>query len=139
MNDIPAHLIMLMKLSPLAKVTRLGDEDRICIEFATRLRELTVKRKLHAVWEHIPNEGKRSLVAALILRAMGLIAGAGDYSFSWGTGSGFIEFKASEKRKQTTYQIAFEEWCKEEGVKYSVCHTADEGIAVLEKWGVITW
>ncbi len=136
MKPIKPYLLSLMQCASLPNMVRLGAEDRICIEFATRLRHLALEGRLKCTFTHLANEGKRSLIVARILRALGMITGAPDYVICWENGSGFIEMKAG-KGVQTPAQKWFEAWCSDNKVAYRLCYSADEAIAEMEDWGVI--
>lgn len=137
----PAFLVSLMLRDKVPyswgkrRVT-LKPEEQMSVELADNLRELTLQRKMHCVFTHIANEGKRSLLVALITKAMGMIPGVGDFLFCWATGSAFIELKAG-KNKQSENQKNFELWCQENDVKYAVCYSVEESILTLQRWGLI--
>lgn len=132
----PTYLVRLMARGKIPFKATVKPEELHCIKFADGLREYAITGKLTATWVHIPNEGKRHPITALIMRAMGMISGAGDYTVNWSTGSGYIEFK-NGKNTQTDYQKDFEQWCKAQGVHYEVCRTPTEGFNVLKNWGVL--
>lgn len=131
-----AFLVTLLHRSRLPTRTRLEPEQRLSIEVADRLRELSLTGKLNAVWTHVPNEGKRSRIVAMILKAMGLIPGTLDYNLSWATGSGYIELKVGQG-KETDNQILFACWCEAMGVRHETCRSWDEFEATLIKWGIL--
>jgi hypothetical protein len=118
------------------KFVILKPEEKMSVEFADKLRELTLQKQLRCLWCHIPNEGKRSLLTALIIKASGMIPGVGDFLFCWGGGSAFIELKAG-KNKQSIHQKNFELWCKENDVDYALCYSVEAAIGVLHDWGLI--
>lgn len=132
-----SDLINLMLRSKLPSFVKLKPEEQLCVSFADQLRYLTLEGRLNAIWAHCPSEGKRSITTALIMRAMGMHVGIGDYFFCWKNGSGFMEFKAG-KGKQTDGQKRFQEWCESEGVKYVVVRSAEDGIATLMLWGCLS-
>lgn len=139
---IPSFLIQLMCRIKIPAVwgrkhVVLEPEQKISVDLADALRELTLRRKIRAVWLHIPNEGKRSQLVAMILKAMGLIPGAPDFLFCWGEGSAFIELKAG-RNKQSDSQKHFELWCISSDVKYEVCYSADAALTKLKSWGIIS-
>src|SRR5258708_2131628 len=98
------NLLRIMLRIKLPSCVKLKPEEQLGISFADQLGHLTVGGYLNAVRGHSPSEGKRSVIVALILRAMGMHVGIGDYFFCWANGSGFIEFKAG-KGKQTEGQV----------------------------------
>lgn len=129
-----------MAYTSLARTTRLGPEDCIAGEFATRLRVATVEGRLRAVWCHVPNEmlggaGKPTRMSA-IARALGTIPGAGDYLFQWGGGNAVLECKTATGR-MTDNQKDMQQWCADMGVPYHVFRSADEGCAILRGLGVL--
>lgn len=135
---IPEYLekLMLRRTIPIAWC-RLKPEEKISIELANKLRELTLAGFFTAVWCHIPNEGKRSIIAGQILCAMGLISGTADFLFLHASGSAAIELKAGSG-KLTTNQQYFREWCLGNGINHAVCYSADGAIEALTAWGIIT-
>ena len=129
-------LLTLLYRKRLGLSIRLEPEQRLSIEIADWLREMSLTGKLKAVWTHIPNEGKRSRIVALVLAAMGMISGVSDYVFSWADGSGYIELKAGAN-KETDNQILFSCWCEALGVHHATCRTLEEVQTTLKEWGVI--
>lgn len=122
---LPSHGIDYSKLKP---------EQAICVEFANTLRQLTLENKLSYVWFHVPNEFLPSLKLNYSFerkqKHMGKICGVPDYCFLSQQDCFFIEFKAGS-RKQSPYQIIFEEWCTSKNVPYFLCRTPSEGIKVV--------
>ena len=132
---------------------RLGHEDKLSIEIADTLRNLSMDGLLNGVFCHLPNEGKRHKITGEILRAMGMITGAPDFVFIGAWGGGFIELKAPElrmaspktgksiiKRPQgelTEAQQDFQAWCIGEGAKHAVCRSVDEVLDTLRAWGAL--
>ncbi|EHK57744.1 hypothetical protein [Allomesorhizobium alhagi] len=136
----PAALLRLMTRPFLAPTLKLGPEDRICIEFANRLRAWTLEGRPVAVWSHIGNEigggTKNANIRYAIAKALGMITGASDYVFLWPGGSAALEAKAP-KGVQTAGQTDFEAWCTARGVPYRIMRSADEGEAILREMGVL--
>ena len=116
----------------------LKPEDKMCVTFANYLKKFSMEGKLKAVWLHIPNEfsGKQHFHFGNKLRMMGKIKGAYDYVFTWGTGSGFIEFKAG-KNKLTSEQQIFGDWCAVNGVSRAVVYSVSQALDALKEWGVL--
>lgn len=133
---LPAYLMRLMSRGKIPMKATVKPEERLSIEFADGLREYTITGKLSAVWHHNPNEGKRHPITAMIMKAMGMIPGVADYTFTWRGGSGHIELKTA-KNTQSDYQKDYEKWCEASGVPYEVCRTPIEGFNVLKNWGVL--
>jgi hypothetical protein len=118
------------------RIITLGTEESMCVEFADLLRINTINGSLRAVWTHVPNEGKRGWLVALIMRAMGMIPGCPDYIFLWQTGSGVIEFKAPKGKIQPN-QKDFKEWCDNAGIRHAYCYNLDAAVEVLRAWNVL--
>lgn len=137
---VPAFIRRLMADKKVGGL-KLGPEDRICIDFATRLRVAALEGRLRAIWCHVANEvgggrGRSSAIAYRVAKALGLIPGAADYFFMWEGGGGVIEFK-SETGRQTENQKDFQAWCEYLNVDYRIARSADEGEAILKEWGVL--
>lgn len=143
----PPFLIRLMSRAKIPMRATVKPEERISIQFADGLREYTLTGQLTACWHHNPNEGKRHPFTALIMKAMGLISGVGDFTFTWGSlelegnfyrpsGGGHIEMKFG-KGKQTPLQQDYQSWCELNGVPYVICRTPTEGLDVLKNWKVL--
>lgn len=98
-------------------------EQRFSIHLADRLRELTLTRRYRGIWSHIPNEGERSRLFGVLLKAMGLIPGATDYFFIWATGAGVIELKVHPETMSDT-QLDYRDWCVQSGVNHA-CVTCE--------------
>jgi len=92
--------------------------------------------KPRCVYTAVPNGGSRSLIEASNLKRQGVIAGAGDFVFTWDLGSGWIELK-TEKGMLNPNQLAFQASCQRLGVKYEVARSLDECIKVLKGWKVL--
>lgn len=137
---IPA-LARLMSYTRLSARVRLGPEDRMALDFATRLRVATLENRLRAVWTHPANElaggAGQPTVAAALARALGLITGTSDYLFLWEAGAAALEAK-SATGTMTPGQRDFAAWCAAIGVPHHVFRTADEGEAILRRLGVLT-
>lgn len=133
-------LARILSPSPVGKLV-LKPEEQIAAAFGATLRDGALTGQLHAVFCHVPNEiagRKRSRTAQIrytIAKAMGLIEGAPDYLFLWNSGSGALEAK-TDKGRQTDGQLAFESWCAREGVPYRIFRSPEEGLNILEEWGV---
>lgn len=131
------HLMMPQKLSANLK---LGQEDKICIEFANRLRAWTLQRQLIAVWSHIPNElaggTNNAKIRYAIAKALGMITGTADYLFLWRDGAAALEVKAA-RGIQSEGQKHFQVWCEMMGVPYFVVYSADEGERTLRNLGIL--
>lgn len=134
--EVSDFLTRLMACGQLLRGTKLGPEDRLCIEFAQKLRELTLCGRLRAVWLHVPNEGKRSIWVGQLRRAMGMQTGCPDYLFLTPTGAYGIEFKAKRGTVRPS-QKDFRAWMEEAGVGYALVRSVEDGIRSLESWNLV--
>lgn len=137
---VPMFLVKLMDRPKLGKV-KLGPEDLICIDFANRLRAYTLDGRLSAVWCHIGNEiggghGRSSQIAYSIGKALGVISGFPDYVFLWRGGCGLLEFKSGTGTLSEN-QRWFKAWSELSSLPYEVVRSADDGEAILRRWGVL--
>ncbi len=112
----------------------LKDEQKICVEFANEMRQLTLEGNLPYVWFHIANEflpsSKVNYSFESKLKHMGKMVGVPDYCFLSEKDSFFIEFKTA-KGRQTSTQKIFEKWCATNKVDYFLCRSAREGIDIV--------
>lgn len=133
MNSNLASLLIPNKSISYAS---LKEEQKMCVEFANGLRQMTLEGKLSYIWFHIANEflpsKQPNYSFEAKLKHMGKIAGLPDYCFIGENGSFFIEFKSS-KGRQTENQKKFEEWCRINKVPYFICRSAKEGFEVLRE------
>lgn len=130
----PHHLIRLMATRGFAG--RIGPEDREAIALANALRVATLEGRTGGPWTHVANEGKlSSRAAAALLKACGMLSGAPDYWFM-GTNGGCIELKRPGSRPSalSPAQRDFRDWCQDGNVRWAMCCSADEALAVLEEW-----
>jgi len=119
-----------------AKLVELKPEEKLCVEIADKLRALTGQGKLRGVWFHVPNEGKRNKLTAIILKAMGMISGTWDFPLMGPWGNGVIEIKVGTNGL-TDNQKYFSYWCGLWQVKRKVCYSWAEVEATLKEWGAI--
>ena len=119
---------------------RAGPEDRICIEWANRLRAYTLEGRLIGCWTHIANEaggkGKLAAIQAAKAKALGLIRGSADFVFTKENGALWVEVK-SDTGALTQAQRDFRDWALANGVDYVVVRSADEGDRVLMEKGFL--
>lgn len=133
---------LLMERSKLAWGWTIEPEQRICIEFADRMRIHVIQGTYYGIWGHCPNEGLRSKIVAAILRAMGMISGCADYSFMWvnlyngAQGRGVMECKVPGGQIQETQKL-YKAMCDRFGISHAYFHSADEGEEILRGWGAI--
>lgn len=107
------------------KNTKIGPEDTECVAFVEWLRKATRSGNVHAVWFHVPNEGRRSWKQGTLQRAKGLCPGTPDYIFIWEGGSLALEFK-SPSGNQTKGQREFEKWCAHENIPYHLVRSSTQ-------------
>ena len=118
-----------------------GPEDRLACEVADMLRVATLEGRLRATWTHIPHEvgggnNRASAVRYALAKAMGMIAGSGDYVFVWPDGGGWIELK-TPVGSLNPKQRDFREWCLTSDCNHAVCRTVEDVEATLMAWGVL--
>lgn len=97
-------------------------------------------------WTHIDN-GQRSgstiarKIAGGVAKRMGTKKGFPDYIFVWETDCphiGFIEFKTPEG-SLSKEQREFRDKClTSKFIKWELARSADQGMNILRKWGIIT-
>lgn len=83
-----------------------------CVKFLTY-------RYSHLVWNHSPNEGKRTKAQGGILKSMGMTKGFPDLEIFGPEGPVFIEFK-TDKGKQENEQIVVQERLEKLGYEYII-------------------
>lgn len=136
---VKAAILRLMSYRSLSRSVRLGPEDMISLDFATRLRAASIEGRLDAVWFHVANElahGHRTGVAAAIARALGMHRGVSDYIFLHATGALVLEAKSRTGRLHDG-QVDFRDWCTANGVPFHIIRSADEGEAILRQKGLL--
>jgi hypothetical protein len=110
---------------------RIGEEDRMCIQFSNYLRQLTLEDKFHYVWFHVPNQfGSYKPIFGLKQGWMGRIPGVPDFCFM-GPKSFFIEFKTS-KGKTSKEQDIFIEWCSSCRQSVYICRSFEEAKIIID-------
>lgn len=113
----------------------LKPEEQISINFADTMRDLTRSKMFNGIWLHIPNEGMRGKLTAIIMRAMGMIPGVADYIIVWryldAYKVAFIEMKAG-KNNQTPDQWHFQLWAESHGIPYHLCRASGDAIQALK-------
>lgn len=131
---------------------RLDREEELSLWVAAELRRLTRSGALRAVWSRLPAEirrgGRIASMQQTLGRVMGVVKGAPDFWFAWGTGAGLVELKTEraqgdmlEPGRRRTYMRAeqrdFREWAVGLGVKHAVCRSVPEVVSTLREWGRI--
>lgn len=128
------NLVSLLLPTQSISYAYLKDEQKICVEFANEMRQLTLEGNLPYVWFHIANEflpsSRVNYSFESKLKHMGKMAGVPDYCFLSEKDSFFIEFKTA-KGRQTPTQKIFEKWCATNKVDYFLCRSAREGINIV--------
>lgn len=132
----PDFLIRILARGKMPWATRVKPEENLSISVANMLRQASLEGRLSAVWSHVPNEGKRSIKAACVMKAMGLLPGTPDFFFGWMTGSGMIELKVG-KGRMSPNQKDYEAWCDHVWVKHAVCRSLGEVYDTLIAWQVL--
>lgn len=89
------------------------------------------------VYLSVPNEGKRSVMQAARLKALGMTPGASDILLLRGGWCGVIEMK-SRTGKQSENQKEFQAWCVSNCVPYALCRSCDEALLMLVGWGILS-
>lgn len=130
---VAAFIVRLMSRAKLSMRFKLEPEQLISIQFADAMRAKTLDGSFKGVWKHTPNEGKRSRIVAMIMRAMGMIPGAADYDILFEK-TVFIELKV-KPNKQTDSQKDFQAWAESAGHSYQVCYSAEEALEFLDSLG----
>lgn len=133
MNNKLASLIIPNKAITYAL---LKDEQKMCVEFANEMRQLTMGKNFPYIWYHIANEflpsSRINYSFELKQKHMGKMSGLPDYCFMSKKDSFFIEFKTI-KGRQSDNQKIFEYWCVTNGVDYFLCRSAKQGIALVHE------
>lgn len=140
-DTLAQRVLRLMTPRSLSPTIRLKPEEVLARDFANALRQATVEGRLRCVWTHPANEvaGRQNGLAQIryaIAKAMGLIDGTADYLFLWSDGSGALEAKVGRNDQQPN-QVDFQAWCGSNGVRYATFTSVEEGLALLEGWGVL--
>jgi len=134
MDSMNNNLASLLLPNHSISYAHLKEEQKICVEFANEMRQLTLEGKLPYIWFHVANEflpsTRLNYSFESKLKHMGKISGVPDYCFLGEKDNFFIEFKTL-KGKQTQTQKIFEEWCATTKVNYFLCRSAREGIEIV--------
>jgi hypothetical protein len=135
----PGWLIRLLAFKPFKG--RTGPEDDLAIQVGSALRVWTLEGRLNVTFTHVPHEvggaGGAAKTRMALAKAMGLIAGSGDYVFIGSRTSGWIELK-SATGSLSPIQRDFRDWCTRCGVEYAVCRTVDNVEATLKQWDMLS-
>lgn len=151
-------LVQLLACNPFRG--RTTEEERLQIEVATHLRQLSLAGSLRSVWGHPPLQSDLpfTMTMAPIVqakkKAMGAIPGTPDLMFYPG---GFIELKV--KRRQTAMRVHdgelkekppsqlqgqlsqeqrwYRDWCGQFGVPYEVASSVPDVLLILQRWKVL--
>lgn len=131
----------LMSRAKLNWNWKVESEQAECIVFADMLRVATKDGRLKAIWCHCPNESKRSVVVAMILKAMGLIPGAPDYWIVGANKAVLIEFKRPDKDLPPDFkdnQKLFQFWAGTQGVPLYMHNKAEDAMETLRMEGLLS-
>jgi hypothetical protein len=79
---------------------------------------------------HVPNQGKKSIVEASLLKAMGVLAGVSDLIFLWEGRAYFLEVK-TPTGVQSKVQKEFEVRIKENGFNYYIVKSIQDAEGVI--------
>lgn len=140
-GELPYAITTLMSRSKINSRWELQPEQRECIKFADELRIATKEGRLKAVFCHVPNEGRRHLITALIMKAMGLIPGSFDYWFIGKEKGCLIEFKRPDEKLPKDFkdnQKHFALWAQSVGVPCYLHNTVAGALESLRKEGLLT-
>lgn len=134
------HIVRLMNWKAF-KAKKQKPEQEICIDFANAVRALVLDGRLRGIWTHVPNEigwsnNKIAQTIYAVAKAMGMIVGTSDYLFLAPHGGLALEAKSKTGFQQEN-QKDFQKWCDDESVPYEIFRSAEEGIALLQKYGFI--
>lgn len=131
MNAVKTNLLKILIPKKDLGHIRIGEEDRICIQFANYLRQLTLENNFPYIWFHVPNQiGGYKPIFGLKQGWMGRHPGVPDFCFM-GSKSFFIEFKTS-KGKLSPYQEIFIEWCSDADITVHICRSFEEGKKIID-------
>ena len=87
----------------------------------------------------VPNGGKRSMIEAVLLKKMGVLAGVSDLLLFWQGGYGAIELKRPDKKAvMSDSQVGFSEQWVARGGKFACCNSLDGVESALKSWGLVT-
>jgi hypothetical protein len=117
-----------------SKAKRSNEEDRMQIALVG-----VFKLRRHDDWlmHHSPNAGKRSDIAGVRLKALGMQPGWPDLEIISPDGLvHFIELKTA-KGALSEAQRAFREDCIRTGRRYALCRSFKEAEAALMAWGAM--
>lgn len=138
---------------------RLEREEELSCWVAAELRRLTRAGRLRCVWSRVPTEhqagGRLGQMWQSKSVTMGSIPGVPDYFFAWGSGSGLIELKSTDRQARIAFldgearvrrgtrsylrprQKLFRDWAEGHGVRHAVARSVPEVIGALKQWGVL--
>lgn len=118
------------------KKLQLGAEEALCITVADALRAWTLAGRLRGVWFKVANEGKRSWLSLILIRASGLIPGVFDFVFMGAWGCLGIELKAGSNGLEPC-QDDFRAWCDAEGVPFRIARSLQKVEEILIENGAL--
>jgi hypothetical protein len=133
----------VMKLMECSKIPmKIGNkrvilkpEQKLSIEYADKLRELTIREKLKGVWVHVAHEREAGWFTHIVLKRMGMLKGAPDYWHVWDGGCCIIELKVDGDLEE--YQGYFKTWAWSENIPHAVCRSVESAIDKLREFGAL--
>lgn len=123
--DSPANAISFLLSRSGYDQRDLKPETALSIDVADTFRRHIRTGAFKGVFTKIPNEGVRTAFLGGLLKAMGMITGAGDFIFTWEKGSCWIELKQPGKKLEQEQRL-FKIWCEDSNVPYVTCSSAQE-------------
>ncbi len=109
---------------------RASPERNIQIAIRSALTMLGVRSR------HVPNAGKRSLVAGRMLKQEGMVAGFPDLICWDARGQvGFLEVKAAKGRLSDA-QVDHIEGMERDQLRVAVVRSVDDAVAAVRGWGM---
>lgn len=127
-------LLRLMQRDKIPMKAILKPEEKDSVLLADKMRGFTLDGSYKGLWFHVPNEGKRHIFVALIMKAMGLLPGLSDFVFAGKWGIHFAELKI-KPNKQSEFQGYFQKWVEHCGFEYQLAYSHEEVITRLKERG----
>lgn len=113
-------------------------ENKLSIQLANYLREMTLTGKCKAVWTKIAHEtNSNSIPYGNLMRNMGKLAGVPDYIFTWDEKCLWLELKNGKKNKLSKDQEFFREWCKSTNTDWAIAYSLMEALDIIVGRGII--
>lgn len=90
-------------------------------------------RYSHLLWNHSPNEGKRTEVQGKVLKDLGMRRGWADLEILHDNTVLFVEFK-TRTGKQTPHQKEIQEQLEQMGYTYLICRSVEEFVQICHEY-----